>query len=64
MVHHCEREIGTAYLAAFSAETREGLGRGALMDKVAVDIDNRGLAGFFVNDVGVPDFLVEGFRCH
>jgi hypothetical protein len=31
---------------------------------VAVNIDDGGLAGIFANDVGVPDFLIERFRCH
>src|SRR5882724_12654046 len=59
MVHHGEGEIGAADLAAFGAETGEGLGRGALVDEVAVDVDDRGLAGLLVNDVRVPDFLIE-----
>ena len=32
------------------------------MDEVAVDIDERGLAGLFVDDVAVPNLLVESFR--
>jgi len=55
MVHHRESEIGAADLAAFGAETGKGLGRGALMDEVAVNVDDRGLAGFFADDVRVPD---------
>jgi len=30
---------------------------------VAVNVDERGLAGLFVDDVTVPNFLVESFRC-
>src|SRR6266568_4655684 len=64
VVHHGECQIGAADLAAFGAETGKGLGRSALMDQVAVNVDERGLAGRFVNNMGVPDFLVESFRCH
>jgi len=59
MVHHRESEIWAADLAAFGAKTGKSLGRGALVNEMAVDVDNRGLAGIFANDVGVPDFLVK-----
>ena len=64
MVHHRKREIGAAHFAAFGAEPGEGLGRGAFVDEVAVNVDDGGLAGLLVNDVGVPDFLIERFRSH
>ena len=64
VVHHGKGEIGAANLAAFRAETSEGLGRGAFVNQMAVNIDDRRLAGIFPNDVGVPDFLVKSFRCH
>jgi hypothetical protein len=68
MVHHRERQIGTADLAAFRAQSRERLGRSALVDEVPVDIDDGRLAQVFANHVGVPDFLVERFErivgCH
>jgi hypothetical protein len=64
VVHHGESEIGAADLAAFGAESGEGLGRGALVNEVAVDVNDCGLAGLLVNNVGVPDFLVERFRRH
>src|SRR5437016_3177236 len=59
MVHHGESEIRTADFAALRAETGKGLGRSALVDQVAVNVDDRGLAGLFANHVGVPDFLVQ-----
>ncbi len=64
MVHHCESEIGAVDFAAFGPKSCESLWRGAFVDQVAVDVDDRGLAGLFVNDVGVPDFLIERFRIH
>src|SRR5262249_11886941 len=56
VIHYGEGEIGAADSAAIFAETGEGLGRGAFVDEVPVNIDNGGLAGFFVDDVVVPDF--------
>ena len=64
MVHHRKSKIGAADLAAFGAETGEGLGRSAFVNEVTVDVNDPGLAGLLVNDVRVPDFLIERFRCH
>jgi hypothetical protein len=64
MVHHGKSEIGAADFATFGAETGEGLGRGAFMDEVAINIYDGRLAGLLVNNVGVPDFLIERFRRH
>src|SRR6266481_1271541 len=64
MIHHGEGEIGAADFAAFGAKAGESLGRGAFVNEVTVDINDRGLAGLLVNDVGVPDFLIERFRRH
>src|SRR5437879_4947832 len=64
MVHHGKGEIGAADFAAFGEKSGESLGRSAFMDEVAVNIDDGGLAGLLVNDVGVPDFLIERFRSH
>src|SRR6267143_1810032 len=64
MVHHRESEIRAADLAAFGSESRKSLGRGAFVNQMAVDIDERRLAGCIMNNVRVPDFLIERFRCH
>src|SRR5882762_9702432 len=61
MVHHRKSKIGAADLAAFGTKTGESLGRSAFVYEVAVNVDNRRLAGIFANDVGVPDFLVQRF---
>ena len=42
----------------------EGLGRGHLVDQVQVDVNKGGLPRFFVNHVGIPDFLEHGLRGH
>ena len=34
------------------------------MNQMAVNIDERRMARRFVNNVGVPDLLIERFRCH
>ena len=59
MIHDGEGEVGAADLTAFGFEAGKGLGRGALVDEVAIDVEERGLAGFFVDDVILPDFFVE-----
>jgi hypothetical protein len=64
MVHHGEGEIRAADFAAFGVKPSEGLRRSALVNEVAVNIDDRGLGGLLVDDVGVPDFLIERFRSH
>ncbi len=63
MIHHREEgKIGAANFAAFDAKACESLRRGAFVDEMAVNINNRGLPGFFANQVRIPDFLVESFR--
>jgi len=59
MVHHGEGEIGAANSAALGAEAGESLRGCTFVDQVAVDINDRGLASLFADEVGVPDFLVE-----
>src|SRR6266404_327006 len=61
VVHHRECKIGAADFASLGAQAREGLRGSAFVDEVAVNIDERGLAGLFVDNVGVPNFLVESF---
>jgi hypothetical protein len=61
VVHHGESEIGAANFASFGAQAGKGLRGSAFVDEVAVDIDERGLSGLFVDNVAVPDFLVKSF---
>src|SRR5712672_1470165 len=58
VVHHGEGEIRAANLASFGAEAGKGLGRRTFVDEVTVNVNNRGLAGIFANNVGIPDFLI------
>jgi hypothetical protein len=62
VVGHGQRAVGPAHLAAGRAKPGEGLRRGDLVDQVQVDIEDR-FAVLFVDDVGVPDLVVEGLRC-
>jgi len=64
MVHDSEGEIGAADFAAFGAEAGEGLGRGAFVDEMAIDVDEGGVVGVFVDNVGLPDFFVESCGDH
>ncbi len=59
MIHHREGQLGLAHFAAGCFESRERLRGSAFVDQMAVDIDQRGLTGLFVDDVRVPDFFVE-----
>jgi hypothetical protein len=62
VVGHGEGAIGPAHLAAGRAKPGEGLRGGDLMDEVQVDIEDR-FAVLFVDDVSVPDLVVEGLWC-
>jgi hypothetical protein len=62
VVHYSEREIGAADLAALGTQASEGLRGRAFVDEVAVNIYERGIGGLFVDNVAVPNFLVESFR--
>jgi hypothetical protein len=59
VVGHGQRAVGPAHLAAGRAKPGEGLRGGHLMDEVEVDIEDR-FAVLFVDDVCVPDLVVEG----
>jgi hypothetical protein len=50
------------HLAAGRAQSLEGLRRGHLMDKMAIDIDETGAVRRFVHQMVVPDLVVEGPR--
>jgi len=68
VVHHCESKVRAADFATFGFEPCKGLRGSAFVDEVAIDVDERGFSGFFVDDVGVPDLLVQRFgrviHCH
>jgi hypothetical protein len=62
VVHHREGEIRAADFASLSSEAGERLRRSAFVDEVAVDIDQRGLPWLFVDNVTVPNLLVQSLR--
>ena len=57
-----ERQFRPACFAPRFAQALEGLGAGHLMDEVAVDIDDARLPGRLVDEVALPDFVVERLR--
>ena len=55
--------VGAAELAAGHAEAVEGLRAGDLVDEVQVDVEDRGFACGFGDEVLLPDFFEESFGC-
>ncbi len=58
MVHHREGQIGPADLTPRHFEAGKGLWRGGLMNQVAVNIDDGGLARLFGDEVSLPNLFV------
>ena len=56
------RQLRPADLAAGQAQALERLRAGHFMDEVQIDVEDRLLAGFGMNDVAVPDLLEHGAR--
>ena len=59
VIDHGERLFGRADLAPGRAQAFEGLRRGHFMDEVAVDIEQAGAVIGVVNQMVVPDLVVE-----
>src|ERR1041384_632571 len=57
VIHSRKRQVGSTNLALAEPQTFECLRRGNLVNKMAVDIENRGLGRFVVYDVVVPDLF-------
>ena len=64
MIHHREGQFGLAHFAAGSFQPGKRLRRSAFVDQMPVDVDQRGFARLFVDDVRVPDFFVKCARSH
>jgi hypothetical protein len=62
VIDHGQRFLRRANLAAGGAQTFEGLRRGHLMDQMAVDIEQAGAVIGFVNQMIVPDLVVQRGR--
>ena len=62
MVGHGERHIRTAHLAARRAQAFKRLRAGDLMHQMAVDIDQAGAVILPMDNMAVPDFIIEGLR--
>ena len=59
-----QRLVRRVHLAAGGAQAFEGLRRGDLMHQMAVDIDEAGAVRLLVDQMVVPDLVVEGTRFH
>ena len=65
MVYDCERFLWCADLAAGGAQSLERLWRGYLMNEMPIDVQKAGAVFGLVNEVIVPDLVVESGRlCH
>ena len=59
VIHNGQRLLRRAHFAASRAQTLKGLRARDLVDKVAVDIEEAGPIGGLMDQVFVPDFVVE-----
>ncbi len=57
VIHRGDGPVGTAHLAAGEAQTLKSLRRGDLVQKLQVDVKNRGLAFGLDHYVLLPDLL-------
>ena len=64
MIHHRKSELRPAHFAPSRLQPRERLRRGTLVNQMPVDINERGLAGLFVDHMAVPNFFVKCARNH
>ncbi len=64
VVGHGDGLAGRADLPARQAQPLEGLGAGDLMDEMPVDVEQRGAVLGLVDEMGVPDLVVEGLGSH
>ena len=62
MIHHRQRLLRRANLAAGGAQAFERLRLGHLVDQMAVDIEQAGTVIGFVNQMIVPDLVVQRGR--
>ena len=66
MIDNRKGELGASYFSIVEAQPRKRLGAGDFMNQMSVDVDQTGTIGFSAYDMGIPDFVVQGFgwqRC-
>ncbi|MCY1488395.1 hypothetical protein D9M68_220870 [compost metagenome] len=63
MVDDGKRLFRGADLAAGHAQAFEGLRARHFVNEVTVDVEKTGAVFLFVDQVVVPDFVIEGTRC-
>ena len=59
MIGHRQGQLGAADFAARIAQAFERLGAGDFMDQMTVNIDERRLAGAGLDQMRIPDFVVQ-----
>ncbi len=64
VVRHGDGLFGRAHLAVRHAQTFKGLGAGHFVDQMAVDIQKAGAIFGLMDDVIVPDLVIECTRSH
>ena len=64
VVHNGEGQVGPSNFAPRDPEAGKSLRRCPLVDEVAVDIDESGLAGLVGNEMSLPDLCEHGASRH
>src|SRR6267378_4050987 len=64
LVHNGERQVGPPHFAARFLQAGKRLRRGAFMDEMAVNINQRGFSRRLMDDVSIPDFAIHCARSH
>jgi hypothetical protein len=60
VVYRGDGAVGSANLAVGETEAVEGLGTGDFVDEMEIDVEERGLACWLGDEMGLPDFFEEG----
>ena len=62
VVRDSQRQIGTAHCAACQTKAFKGLGAGDFMYQMTININQRCAILVVFHQVGIPNFIVQGFR--
>jgi hypothetical protein len=61
VIHRGERQLGTANFAVVHAQSVERLSARHFMDQVKINVENRRLARFVMDEVPFPYFVDDRF---
>ena len=64
MIHGSKRQVGAADLASVRLQTGKSLCGGSFVDKMPVNVDERGLVRHLHHKVGIPNLFVQSKRRH